>query len=144
MVRSSSNSLPLQGQGIAPASESPMEWNQHEHVAPAIELEAQQLIDHAGSPDLARQAIDAASHHFVEPHPPPDELAQQWGFESHVHLIASSTAMTARDGSPWWVTEIREQGWLVWTDQTLAAPQQFPSLDAVTRFLAENRGIAPS
>jgi len=139
MTESSAVPSGLSGQPASSASE----WNLHEHVAPAIELEAQQLIDHAGSPDLAKQAIDAASHHQVEPPSPADELAQQFGFVSAVQLLESSRPLTAQDGTPWWVTSIREEGWLVWNEQTLAAPQQFPSLEALNHYLGENAGISP-
>ena len=33
-------------------------WNQHEHVSEQLQLEAQNLIDKAGSPGLAKNAID--------------------------------------------------------------------------------------
>lgn len=37
------------------------EWQMHEHIAPPIQIQAQKLLDDAGSPGLAKQAIDAAA-----------------------------------------------------------------------------------
>lgn len=36
-------------------------WREHEHTAPAVQAEASRLIHQAGSPALAKQAIDAAA-----------------------------------------------------------------------------------
>lgn len=119
------------------------EWNQHEHVCPAVELEAQRLIDHAGSPDLAKQAIDAASQHQIEQHSPADDFAQQLGYPSRVQLLAASAQLMAQDGTPWWVTEVREEGWVVWNDQSLSEAQQFSSLEALNQFVCQNAGISP-
>jgi hypothetical protein len=125
------------------SGDSSVDWHEHEHSAPAIELEAQQLIDHAGSPDLAKQAIDAANHHHVEAAGPADELARELGFGSRIELLAASSSLTLQDGTPWWVTAVEEKGWVVWNEQALAAVQQFASLEALNHYLSENSGLAP-
>ena len=39
-----------------PATNSP-DWNEHEHVAEQVQLQAQKLVDLTGSPELAKFAI---------------------------------------------------------------------------------------
>ena len=37
------------------------DWIIHEHIAPSLHAQAQLLIEQAGSPELAKQAIEAAA-----------------------------------------------------------------------------------
>lgn len=38
------------------------EWHEHEHTVPSVEIQAVQLLETAGSPELAKHAIDIAAH----------------------------------------------------------------------------------
>jgi len=38
------------------------EWHEHEHTVPSVEIQAEQLLETAGSPELAKHAIDLAAH----------------------------------------------------------------------------------
>jgi hypothetical protein len=116
-----------------------VEWNAHEHIAPAVELEAQRLIDKAGSPDLAKQAVDAASQHLAETSAP-DQFVEQCGFSSRSELLASSSQLIAPDGTPWWVTNVRTDTWIVWNEQNPTTAQQFSSLEAVHGFVGQAEG----
>jgi hypothetical protein len=40
---------------------SAAEWMAHEHMAAPLHVQAHRLIEQAGSPELAKQAIDAAA-----------------------------------------------------------------------------------
>jgi len=46
----------------AQAADSRLEWHEQEHTAPALQHQAEQLLDAAGSPELAKHAIDVAAH----------------------------------------------------------------------------------
>lgn len=41
------------------------DWNEHEHTAPVVIVQAEVLLTRAGSPELAKHAIDVAArkHH---------------------------------------------------------------------------------
>lgn len=41
-------------------NEQTVEWNEHEHIAITIQIEAEKLLHQAGSPELAKEAIDSA------------------------------------------------------------------------------------
>jgi len=42
-----------------PDSQRPTEaWSRHEHLTPPVQSQAQQLLNEAGSPELARQALE--------------------------------------------------------------------------------------
>lgn len=51
--------LPDKRHGV---NEQTVEWTEHEHVSLTIQIEAEQLLSHAGSPELAKRAIDSAAH----------------------------------------------------------------------------------
>jgi len=68
------NTIPIEERQVAsaadagPAAESchdPVadchEWHQHEHTTPVVQIHAEQLLDEAGSPELAKHAIDVAA-----------------------------------------------------------------------------------
>lgn len=44
-----------------PGCEDCAEWHEHEHTAPAVQIQAEQLLNMAGSPELAKHAIDVVS-----------------------------------------------------------------------------------
>jgi hypothetical protein len=113
------------------------DWNQHEHIAPTLELEAQKLIDQAGSPDLAKQAIDAACQHQAGAAGAPETSAQAWGFASRVELLAASAPYAGPDGDSWWITAIGENSWMIWNERNETPPRQFASVEAAQQFLAE-------
>jgi len=49
-----SNARPTKTQSTAQAAD----WNEHEHVSEQVQLDAQRLIDRAGSPGIAKMAIE--------------------------------------------------------------------------------------
>lgn len=42
-------------------NEQTVEWTEHEHLSLEIQIEAKQLVSHAGSPELAKEAIDSVA-----------------------------------------------------------------------------------
>lgn len=116
------------------------EWKEHEHVAPAVQVEAEKLVERAGSPELAKQAIDEVSQQEERLASQREELARQHGFPSLEAMLASSIRIAAPDGSAWWATEIQHEGWMVWNDRERAVKRRFPTLEACHRYLASERG----
>ena len=57
-------------------------WQEHEHVAPPVQNQAQKLLDEAGSPELAKHAVDAAAKTQPLPASAHDQFARQLGFAS--------------------------------------------------------------
>lgn len=42
------------------------EWHEHEHTTPAVQIQAEHLLDAAGSAELAKHAIDVAAQRVGE------------------------------------------------------------------------------
>lgn len=38
------------------------EWHEHEHTVPSVQSQAEQLLETAGSPELAKHAIDVVAN----------------------------------------------------------------------------------
>jgi hypothetical protein len=96
-------------------------WTQHEHVAQPLQSHAQQLIDKAGSPGLARQAIAAAEQHPPARASSQDEFARRWGFRSYLELFETSTHAGTASGKSWRITAIPAGGWIAWNETDLRA-----------------------
>jgi hypothetical protein len=109
-------------------------WGEHEHVSPPVQMQAQKLLDEAGSPDLAKQAINAAS--AVSPatagsaH---DQFAQQLGFHSYLSLFEASTPAGSAEGRQWFITALKQDRWILWNDADLVAAGDYPTRDAAER-----------
>lgn len=43
------------------------EWHEHEHTTPSVHSHAEQLLKEAGSPELAKHAIDVAANQMDSP-----------------------------------------------------------------------------
>lgn len=100
--------------GVTP----PQAWMQHEQVTPQIELEAKKLVQAAGSPEMAKQAIDAVNH--ADPiAKKDDDLALALGFMSYRSLLEASTKGANIAGYQWFLTAIRHDEWVLWNDRDL-------------------------
>jgi len=53
---------------------------------------------------------------------------QRFGFASRPELLAASTPVTAADGTPWWMTAIDGNRWIVWNQQDTSASKTYASL----------------
>jgi hypothetical protein len=106
------------------------EWTQHEHVADRAKIEAQRLVDAVGTPELAKQAVDAATS---DPATNKEELATKLGFVSYLEMFEASMAVRNLSGQSYFVTCDREGKWLVWNERMLDNGKRF-----ATREDAEN------
>lgn len=106
------------------------DWTQHEHVSPTLQNEAQQLIRHSGSPEIARQAIEAAADKAPAlAASSKDAFARAHGFTSYLELFESSSVVRSVDGKNWCVTALPRQRWMLWNEQDLKVHSTHGSLE---------------
>lgn len=128
---------PTDFQSDPPAEGSPAaaDWKRHEHVAGPVQNQAQKLIDEAGSPGLAKEAINAAANQHAEKPAPQasasakDHFARNHGFQSYLDLFEASTTMAQCEGKNWFVTALPAGKWIMWNDQDLQAEQSFDTFE---------------
>jgi hypothetical protein len=108
-------------------------WQEHEHVAPPILNQAQKLLDEAGSPDLAKHAVDAAAKTQPLPVSAHDQFARQLGFASYLSLFEASTPIMSAVGKQWLVTALRTDQWILWNDADLTVAGTYPTREAAER-----------
>jgi hypothetical protein len=110
-------------------------WREHEHVAGPVQNDAQKLIDNAGSPELAKKAVDSAARdHKTQPSAAgggsaKDRLARNHGFNSYLELFEASTTMSQSDGKNWFVTAVPGGKWIMWNDRDLEAHRSFDTFE---------------
>jgi hypothetical protein len=111
-------------------------WQAHEHTTPAIQNEAQKLVDRAGSPELAKHAVDEAAKSAASaavPGSAHDQFARQWGFPSYLALFEASDPIASAGGKQWCVTALTEDRWILWNDDDLVAAGPYPTREAAER-----------
>ena len=91
-------------------------------------MQAQTLIHQAGSPELAKDAVDGAAERETIPDFRENLFGQRFGFASRPELLAASTPLIAADGTPWWTTAIKNNRWIVWNQQDMSASKTFATL----------------
>jgi len=91
-------------------------------------MQAQVLIHQAGSPVLAKNAVDGAAEREMIPDFREDLFGQRFGFASRAALLAASTPVTAADGTSWWTTAIEGNRWIVWNQEDMSASQTYSTL----------------
>jgi hypothetical protein len=118
-------------------------WQEHEHVAPPLQVQAQKLVDEAGSPELAKQAVDSAA----SGNPPPAVLdaafGQMYGFDSAEDLFAASTPIGSADRQRWWVTQLGTSDWVAWNEADPRGNQVFESMEAAVQHIHRQGEGAP-
>jgi hypothetical protein len=87
-------------------------WQQHEHLSAQLELDALRLLADAGTPELAKFAIDSVEeqqHDQLRA-----EFAQALGFASYSDLLAASAGVATNDDKLWFVTPLGDGQWIGW------------------------------
>ena len=115
-------------------------WQEHEHIAPPLVNQAQRLLDDAGSPELAKHAVDAVAKSLplatnvqslaTSAH---DQFARQLGFVSYLSLFEASTPLRGTVGKQWFLTALRTDLWVVWNDTDLTTSGTHPTREAAER-----------
>ncbi len=104
-------------------------WSQHEHIAPPVQSQAQQLLHKAGSPELARHALEEAARELASGPSYIDGLAERWGFSSRHELLAASISISSAQGELWWLTPIGKQDWIAWTERDQRMSDILPTVE---------------
>jgi len=97
-------------------------------IPEGVEMHAQTLIHEAGSPGLAKDAVDGAAHREMIPDFAEDLFGQRFGFASRLELLAASKPLTAANGTPWWTTAIEGNRWIVWNQHDMSASMSYATL----------------
>jgi hypothetical protein len=97
-------------------------------IPEGVEMQAQILIHQAGSPKLAKSAVDGAAERETIPDFREDLFGQRFGFASRHELLDASTPLIAADGTPWWTTAIADNRWVVWNQNDMTAAKTYATL----------------
>ena len=90
--------------------------------------QAQSLIDTAGSPEQAKQAVDEAAREQAAPPLTQEDFARRWGFASFLELFEASKSVGSAEGKKkWLLTALRGGKWLLWNDGDLSSAREFDS-----------------
>lgn len=116
--------------------------NDRSPLSSGVEQDAQKLIHQAGSPALAKQAVDRAAERESVPDFRQDLFAQRWGFASRQELLAASRPASAADGQSWWTTALGEGRWIAWCNDNLAADETFPSETAAQEWIERQPSLS--
>jgi len=102
-----------------------------------VELQAQRLVHTAGSPENAKQAIDAAIDKESAGDFRQDAFALRFGFASRRDLLAASKPLFDCETSDWWATQLKDGRWIVWGREDLSAKSTFETLEAARRAVSQ-------
>ena len=120
---------------LAPAAVYPDGTASIAPIPVGVEMQAQILLHQAGSPGLAKQAVDAAAERETMPDFREDMFGRQFGFASRETLLAASTPLIAADGTSWWTTAIEGNRWIVWNQEDMSASQSYATLQEARQSL---------
>jgi len=123
--RSVRRSADDQRQPLKPAPHPPG-TNAKSPLSQGVEQDAQRLIHQAGSPSLAKRAVDQAAEREAIPDFRQDLFAQRWGFPSRREMLAASRPACGARVS-WWTTAVGQGRWIAWSDDDLSAEITFRS-----------------
>ncbi len=98
-------------------------------IPEGVEMQAQVLIREAGSPALAKEAVDGAAERELISDFREDSFSKRFGFATRPELLAASTPLVAADGTAWWTTAIAGDRWIVWNQDDMSAAQTFATVE---------------
>ncbi len=116
------------------------EWQDHEHLSQQVQLDAQRLVESAGTPELAKRAVDLARARRPTVTMDKDEFARALGYVSYLDLFEASTVHTTRDGSRLCVTVMKHGKWLVWDKAEMLVIGEFDSTEDALRQIEQLSG----
>jgi hypothetical protein len=109
--------------------------NAQSPLSQGVEQDAQRLIHQAGSPSLAKRAVDQAAEREAIPDFRQDQFALRWGFPSRREMLAASRPAGAARGQFWWTTAVGQGRWIAWSDDDLSAEITFRSEGAAKEWV---------
>lgn len=109
----------------------------------APKLPAEKLLALSGSPDQAKQAVDAAVRERAAGPVTQEDFARRWGFASFLEMFeASKPSGQAGDKEKWLLTALRGGKWLLWNDGQMESAQEFDSRDKALAHVSQANGGA--
>jgi hypothetical protein len=111
----------------SPMGSNAQSWTNHEHTATPVELQAKKLLQAAGAPEIAKEALDAAAEEHPAREGKEDLLAQQVGFLTYRSLVEASSRGAKIADRQWYTTAIRQDEWVLWNDRDLEIAGVFES-----------------
>jgi len=92
--------------------------------------QAKKLIEKAGSPEQAKEAVDAAAREQAAAPITKDDFARRWGFATFLEMFEASKPLgTAEGKKKWLATSLRGGKWLLWNDADMRSAREFDSLE---------------
>jgi hypothetical protein len=143
-----------QSAGRPTATQAASAWHEQEQTAEPTNVQAESLIQHAGSAEMAKQAIDTVAaraqqgskadpREAARSSPATDQrknrLAEQLGYTSYLELFEASTPVPTRDGKAWCVTSDQQGGWVAWNDEELSVSQRAATKDEATAAISRSK-----
>lgn len=116
------------------------QWTNHEHEAPAIHPVARRLVDEAGTPELAKQAIDQVATRSGSE----TALAEQFGAKSYLELFEASIPVVTRAGETLCLSSDSQGRWATWDPERLNIVGWYGSLDLALREVARADALPPA
>ncbi len=92
--------------------------------------QARKLIEKAGSPDQAKEAVDAEAREQAAAPITKDDFARRWGFATFLEMFEASKPLGIAGGKKKWLaTSLRGGKWLLWNDADMSSAREFDSLE---------------
>lgn len=115
------------------SSEKPKEqladWNEHEHVAANILVQAHQLLSEAGSLGLAQQAVESAARRQEVFSAEENAFAVQRGYSSYAELMETAVEVPSSTAVRWLVVTLATGKCLLWETHSLQSAQEYDSFE---------------
>jgi len=108
-------------------------------VAETVNQEARHLVQMAGSPELAKQAIDSVedSNHTM-PMAAKEELARDLGYPNSRVMLEQTEIVNLPSGSFVYLTTDSDGFWVAWSDKPYYDLQRFESRQQALTSLRED------
>jgi hypothetical protein len=113
----------------------PDAWQQHEHISAQIELDALRLLADAGTPELAKFAIDSVEEQQRDR--ARAEFARTLGFTSYSDLLAASSGVATPGDQLWFITMLTDGEWIGWNFLDVQVGVKHPTREDAVRYIAE-------
>jgi hypothetical protein len=110
-------------------------WPSHEHLSAQLELDALRLLSDAGTPELAKFAIDSVE---MQRERARDEFAQAHGFANCAELLAASDGVATGGEKAWFVTLLVDGQWIGWNLEDFGEGIKHRSREAAVRFVTQS------
>jgi hypothetical protein len=117
-------------------------WAEHEHLSAPLEFDALRLLADAGTPELAKFAIDSVEKQHNDQ--ARTQFAQSLGFESYGELLAASAAIDTNDTKLWFVTLLSDGQWVAWNFVEFRPDVRHPTREDAVVYVERSASVIDS